>query len=214
MNRADRYPSLLLLLFTGAWVALAIAPVYRQDWLLENVLVFAVVPWLVLSYRRLRFTNAAYTCFFVFLLLHALGAHYTYAEVPYQHWFASLRGNALGDWIVTSRNHYDRLVHFLYGVLISLPAWELIRKHVTPTGLWAFLLPWTFMLSHSVIYETLEMVAAMIFGGPLGQAYLGTQGDVWDGQKDSALAALGSAIMMASLAIRNSRLLHSSFTAR
>lgn len=203
MHRTDRYPLLLLLLFTAWWSALAIAPLYRQDWLLENLLVFLLVPWLIMSYRRVRFSNAAYTCLFVFFALHAIGAHYTYSEVPYERWFASMTGFSLNDWWGATRNHFDRAIHFLYGLLISVPAYELIRRRAKPTGIWAFLLPWTFILSHSVIYETLEWAAAMIFGGPLGAAYLGTQGDEWDAQKDMALASLGAAITLATLALHN-----------
>ena len=67
-----RYPALLLVLFTALWLALAIDPVYRQDWLLENLLVLIAVPTLVLTHRRLRFSNFAYTCLFVFLVAIAV----------------------------------------------------------------------------------------------------------------------------------------------
>jgi putative membrane protein len=202
MQRSDRYPLALFLLFIALWTALGIAPRYRQDWLLENLLVFALIPWLLFSYRNTRFSNAAYACFFVFLLAHSLGAHYTYAEVPYERWISEMTGQSINAWLGTTRNHYDRFVHFLYGLLISVPARELIWKRVRPQGLWTFLLPWTFMLSHSVIYELIEWLAAISFGGPLGQAYLGTQGDEWDSQKDMGMAAIGATVTLALLALR------------
>ena len=67
----------------------AIEPFDRRDWLLENLLVFIAVPLLVANYRRLRFSNFAYTCLFVFFVLHEIGAHYTYSEVPWREWLAA-----------------------------------------------------------------------------------------------------------------------------
>ncbi|HSW33059.1 MAG TPA: DUF2238 domain-containing protein, partial [Steroidobacteraceae bacterium] len=81
MRTEDRYPLALLILFCVIFAALGIAPAYRQDWLLENLLVLVAVPSLVLNYRRLRFSNFAYTCLFIFFVLHEIGAHYTYSEV-------------------------------------------------------------------------------------------------------------------------------------
>lgn len=189
-----RYPLLLLALFLAWWLILAIAPVYRQDWLLENLLVFIAIPLLVLTHGRLRLTNTAYTLLFVFFVLHELGAHYTYSEVPYDSWAQALSGHTLSEVLGLERNHYDRLVHFLYGLLITPAAIELLDARAPQRGIWRWLVPLLFMVSHSTVYELVEWGAAEVFGGDLGQAYLGTQGDVWDGQKDSALAALGALV--------------------
>ncbi len=188
----QRYPAVLLGLFVLIWLALAIRPWYRQDWLLENIIVFVAVPLFILTFRRLRFSNLAYTALFAFLVLHEIGAHYTYSEVPYDQWFEATLGRSLSELAGWERNHYDRLIHFLYGFLIFRLAWELQMARAPATGIWRYLLPTTFMLSHSVIYELVEWAAALIFGGELGMAYLGTQGDVWDAQKDVALAAAGT----------------------
>ena len=196
-----RYPLVLLTLFSLLWIALAIAPVYRQDWLLENVLVFIAVPLFVLTARRLRFSNFAYTCLFVFFALHTIGSHYTYSLVPYDQWFQALTGGSLNGLLGFERNHFDRLIHFLYGLLVAPAAVEIFAHYGRYPRSWAALFPFLFMASHSVIYELIEFAAAMLFGGDLGQAYLGTQGDIWDGQKDMALAMSGSAITVAALAI-------------
>lgn len=200
-----RYPLQLLAAFAIWWTMLAIAPWYREDWLLENLLVFAAVPLLVWSYPRLRLSDAAYTCLFVFLSLHAVGAHYTYAEVPYDRWAQTLTGHILSDALGMQRNHFDRLVHFLYGLLVTPAAIELLDARAPQRGPWRWLLPLLFMVSHSTLYELMEWGAAVVFGGELGQAYLGTQGDVWDAQKDSALAALGAAIAVVACRWRQSR---------
>ena len=196
-----RYPLTLLALFGLLWIALAIAPVYRQDWLLENVLVFIAVPILVMTARRLRFSNFTYTCLFVFFSLHAIGAHYTYALVPYDEWFRALTGGTLNELLGFERNHFDRLVHFLYGLLLAPAAVEIFAHYGRYPRSWAFLFPFLFMASHAGIYELIEWAAALLFGGDLGQAYLGTQGDVWDGQKDMAFAMAGSLITITAMAI-------------
>jgi len=197
-----RYPLALLVAFTAIWIALAITPWYRQDWLLENVIVFVALPLFVSTCPRLRFSSLAYTCLFVFLVLHEVGAHYTYSEVPWREWLSTMAG---GYGTRSGRNHYDRFVHFCYGLLMLPIAWELFAARASPRGLWRWLMPPLFVMSHSVIYELIEWLAAEVFGGDLGMAYLGTQGDAWDAQKDMALAAAGAVvgtILMAATAPR------------
>jgi putative membrane protein len=189
MKPAERYPTVLLLVFAAIWTALAIAPSYRQDWLLENVLTFVAVPLLVATARTLRFSNVAYTCMFIFFVLHAIGAHYTYSEVPWREWLQLQdAGTAPGS---ASRNNYDRFVHFCYGLLMFPAVWELFAARASPQRIWRYLMPVTFLMAHSVIYELIEWGAAELFGGDLGVAYLGTQGDEWDAQKDMGLATAG-----------------------
>lgn len=195
-SSSPRYPLLLLGAYAVIWIWLAIAPRYREDWLLENVLVMLAVPVLVLSWRHLRFSNRAYTQLFAFMVLHAVGAHYTYAEVPYDEAFRTLTGESLNDLFGWKRNHFDRLVHFLYGVLLFRLVWELFAMRAPARGIWRQILPLGFMFSHGMIFEVFEWIAAEWFGGDLGEAYLGTQGDVWDAQKDMALAALGSVLAL------------------
>jgi putative membrane protein len=191
----SRAAPLLLAVFALFWLALAIEPRFRQDWALENALVAIAAPLLVWQYRRWwRFTVPAYVCLFIFFSLHIIGAHYTYSEVPYDEWARTLTGESLDKALGFTRNHYDRFVHFAYGLLLALPAVELLDRRAPPQGLWRWLLPVLFVSSHSVIYEMIEWAAAAVFGGDLGVAYLGTQGDAWDAQKDMFLASFGAAI--------------------
>jgi putative membrane protein len=198
MRPTDRYPLALLLAFIAIFAAFAVAPWYRQDWLLENVLVLVAVPALVLTYRHLRFSNFAYTCLFVFFVLHEIGAHYTYSEVPWREWLAAITGT---EAATAGRNHYDRFVHFTYGLLLMPSAVELVEARMSPRGMWRWLTPLLIIMSHSVIYEMVEWAAAAMFGGDLGAAYLGTQGDEWDAQKDMALATAGAVTGLVLLAI-------------
>lgn len=192
----SRTPNWLFGAYLCIWIWLGIAPFYREDWLLENVLVFIALPLFIRSAQFWRFSDASYVCLFVFFVLHALGAHYTYSEVPYDAWARALTGHSINDALGWDRNHFDRLVHFSYGLLLLPASVELFDRVAPPRGLWRTLLPVLFIMSHSVIYELIEWGAAMVFGGDLGQAYLGTQGDVWDAQKDTAMATLGAVTSM------------------
>lgn len=195
-GRHDAGFALILLgAFLLVFALLAIEPATRSDWLLENALVVAALGWLIPSYRRLPLSNLACGLLFAFGVLHEIGAHHQYSDVPYDRWFAAVSGGLSLDALFGfERNQYDRLVHFLYGLLITPVAAEVIAARVRLRGVWLFLLPVTFMMSHSLIYELIEWFAASVFGGEIGQAYLGTQGDVWDAQKDMLLATLGSLV--------------------
>ena len=190
----DRYALTLLAVFLLVFAALAYAPHYRQDWLLENVLVFILVPAAILSHFVLPLSRISYTLIFVFLCWHEVGAHYTYAEVPYDRWFEAAFGTGLNDLLGWDRNHFDRLVHFLWGLLLTYPVREVFIRLSNAKGFWTYLFPFLVAISTSTIFELLEWAAAIIFGGELGIAYLGTQGDVWDAHKDTSLAMLGSFI--------------------
>ena len=181
------------------WLALAVDPVDRADWALENALVFLFVPALAWSWRRFRLSRVSYACIALFLVLHAVGAHYTYSEVPYREWLAALTG---GPADTASRNHFDRFVHFSYGLLLAYPARELFFRVAQARGFWSYVLPLDVVLATSALFELIEWGAASLFGGDLGAAYLGTQGDEWDAHKDMALAGLGALIaMLATLAV-------------
>ena len=182
-NQGARYPLALLGVYSIWWLILAIHPEYPKDWLLENLLVFVALGLLIWFYRKLRFSNFSYTMVFIFLCIHAIGAHFTYSEVPYREWLGLP---------LDGRNHFDRWVHFLYGFLLMPAFIELLAARAEIQGIWRNLLPVSLVMAQSDLYELIEWLAAEIFGGPLGQAYLGTQGDVWDAQKDSALAATGA----------------------
>ena len=192
-SRTDRrYALTLLALFWLCWVPLAIAPWYRQDWLLENALVFIGLPLVMVGWRRYHFSRGATTALFLFALLHIIGAHYTYAEVPYNAWGRALFGSGPNDWLGLHRNHFDRLVHFLFGLLFMPSLSELFAQKPGLNRRWQAAFAVCVVLSVSALYEMLEWWAAVQFGGDLGQAYLGTQGDVWDAQKDMAMAGLGA----------------------
>ncbi len=205
-----RYVVVLALALAGLWLCLALAPVDRQTWLLENALLVVFVASLAFSYRRFPLSRLSYTLIFVFLCLHSVGAHYTYSLVPYDQWVASLTGHTLSDLTGWQRNHYDRFVHLCFGLLLGYPGREVFVRVAGARGFWGYLLPVLLMMSFSVLYELIEWGAAVVFGGELGMHYLGTQGDVWDGHRDMALASLGAVLAMSVTATVN-RLLQRDF---
>jgi putative membrane protein len=183
--------------YLAVWAALAVAPYDRGDWLLENLPVFAAAALLVATHRVFVFSNLSYLLIAVFLSLHAVGAHYTYSLTPF------------GDWLARTfdlaRNPYDRLVHFTFGLLLAYPLHEMARRVLHLRGGWSQAVPLVAVLSLSSAYEIVESWAARIVDPELGQAFLGTQGDEWDAQKDMTLAILGATLALASSALYRAR---------
>ena len=186
--RTNRVLQGLVLWLIVIWIITAINPYYPKDWLIENLLVFVYAALLIFTYRRFQFSNFSYALFTVFLSLHLIGAHYTYAETPLGFWL-----QPIFDF---DRNHYDRIVHFSYGLLCAYPLREILLRQATVIQSWSYFLAVTGILAFSAFYEVLEAVVAVLVSPELGAAYLGTQGDQWDAQKDSFLAFLGAIIAM------------------
>lgn len=197
---------MLAVLFAVWWTALAIHPWHRGDWLLENALVLAAAVLVAVCYRRLKFSRVSYTLIFVFMCLHEVGAHYTYAEVPYDAWWQHLTGRTFNSLVGWQRNNFDRVVHFAYGLLLAYPVREIFLRVANVRGFWGYFLPLDLTMSTSMLYELFEWGAASVFGGDLGQAYLGAQGDPWDAHKDMAMASLGALMSMCVTAAINWRL--------
>jgi len=191
-----RYLLVLGAVFGVVWLVMAIRPNDRGVWLLENLLVMVGVGLLGGLHQRLLFSRVSYTLIFIFLCLHQVGAHYTYALVPYDAWFQSLFGRTFNSLVGWDRNNFDRIVHFTYGLLLAYPVREIFLRIADVRGFWGYFLPLDLTMSTSMFYELLEWAVAVVFGGDAGQAYLGTQGDEWDAHKDMALASLGALIAM------------------
>lgn len=181
------FPKVLLLLYFVIWLLLAINPKYRFDWLLENLLIFVSVPFLIFTYKNFRLSNASYILIFIFLLFHTTGSHYTYSEVPF--------GKTISECFGASRNHYDRFVHFIFGLLLTYPTRELfLILSKTQGKIWTFYIPVLIMISFGEGYELMEWITAMIVAPDAGIAFLGSQKDVFDAQKDISLNLTGTLI--------------------
>lgn len=183
-------------LFAAEFVLLGISPLSRADWMLENALTVGLVGGLALTYRTFRFSGVSYALMFVFLSLHEIGSHYTYSLVPYDEWSRRWLGFSIDRAFGFERNQFDRVIHFTYGLFFAYPIREVFLRVAAVRGFWGYFLPLDLTMSTSMMYELIEWGAAVYFGGELGQAYLGTQGDPWDAQKDMALASLGALVSM------------------
>ena len=202
----NRYLLVLAVIFAVEWIVLAISPLDRADWALENVIVAVFVVLIAFTYKKFPLSRVSYTMIFLFLMLHEVGAHYTYAEVPYDEWFNNIFGYSLNQSMGFERNHFDRLVHFCYGLLLAYPIREVFIRIADVRGFWGYFLPVDLTMSTSMMFELFEWGAAELFAGDLGIAYLGAQGDIWDAHKDMALASLGALIAMLVTAFINIKL--------
>lgn len=166
-----------------AWSA--INPAGRFNWLMETLPAIVGGAILLLTYRRFRFTTVTYVLVWLFALILMTGGHYTYANVPI--------GNWLRDTFAHSRNHFDRFGHFFQGVIPAMLARELmIRTSPLKPGKWLLLCCTSIALAISACYELFEWQYAVQFGGKQADDFLGSQGDIWDAQKDMFMALLGA----------------------
>ena len=172
--------------FAFVWSNSLVGTTDIANWLLENTLTFIFVAFLVISYKKHQFSDLSYLLVCIYLCLHVYGSKYTYAENPFGYW--------LKDAFNMSRNHYDRIVHFSFGFLLAYPMREMFLKWLKYPRWVAWLLPIEITLSISAFYELIEWAVADLFFKAQGNAYLGTQGDVWDAQKDIFLAFCGAII--------------------
>jgi putative membrane protein len=165
-------------IYVIVWIIMAINPKYPQDWLLENVLVFFIFPFIIWMDKKHHYSLLSIVLFLLFASLHSLGSHYTYAEM--EHF------DIITQFFGFERNHFDRLVHFLFGLLLFRILFEMITPGIA-TVKTALLFTFTMIVS----------ISALIFHPGLGTAFLGTQGDVWDAQQDTLVATIGALINMA-----------------
>jgi putative membrane protein len=185
----NRLLQLFAVLYGAVWIWAAIAPKERSTWLLENLLVVVAVGLMVWICRVRPLSDFSNLMIVVFLTFHTVGSHYTYSLVP------------LGDWMKETfgfeRNHYDRVIHFTFGFLLAYPLREVLLRSPTLGRKWVDVVAFTLIATFSGFYELIEWGAAAVVDPESGTAFLGTQGDEFDSQKDHALACLGAVITLA-----------------
>ena len=180
MNRY--FPHLLAGTYLIFTIFLGIDPVSREVWIAEIIPVIAIFIFLVFSFRSFRFSNLAYGLMFIWIFWHTIGGHYTFANVPFG-WFSELLGS--------DRNHFDRIGHFVIGFYAyGMAEWLLRNNHCGLKLALSFSL--FFIMSVAAGYEIIEWWYAAIEGGDAGVEFLGSQGDIWDAQKDMLSDTLGA----------------------
>lgn len=184
--KKNRFQHFLLIIYIIVWAAFAISPVYRPQWWLENYLVFAFFLFLILSYKKYNLSDLSYLLITIFLLLHVIGSHYGYSNVPI--------GFTIRNTFDLARNPFDRIVHFLFGFLFAYPIYEFLKRYSVQKNSWLYILPVNFIISLSAIYEIIEAAAAWILPPEQYDPFVGLQGDIWDGYKDMLLVSIGGAL--------------------
>jgi putative membrane protein len=161
-----------------------------------TVALVLAAPWLL---RRWPLSTSAVACIWLFLLLHTLGARWIYSYVPYDDWARAVSGHDISSLFGTTRNGYDRLVHFSFGALLTLPIAEsALRRGGLPWG-WSLAFAFAAVGLGSALYEIFEWLLTIMAAGETADYYNGQQGDVWDAQKDMAAAQVGSALALIAL---------------
>jgi putative membrane protein len=173
-----------ILIFILVWADSLIGTTDLANWLIENMLTFIFVGFFLITYRRFHFSDLTYLLICVYLCLHVYGSKYTYAENPFGFWLQNI--------LHLERNHYDRIVHFAFGFLLAYPMREFFLKWLKYPRWVSWLLPIEITLSVGAFYEIIEWAVADLFFKSHGDSYLGTQGDIWDAQKDIFLAFCGA----------------------
>lgn len=190
-----KFIGVLAVICAAVWIVTAIRPLDRQAWVLENILLVLFVVTLSFAHRRLQLSNASYLFIALFVLLHIVGAHYTYAKMPLGLWAKNFFG--------FSRNHFDRVAHFGFGFFLAFPVRELLRRFSGIQRAWSFWIPIAVILAVSGFFEILESIVADVIAPGKGVDWLGGQGDEWDAQNDMLSALLGALSMMSVVALTN-----------
>lgn len=170
-------------------------PKYMDVWITENAMLAVGLPALIFLGWYFKLSNLSYTLITIFLCMHIVGAHYSYAETPF--------GYVLQDWLGSSRNMYDRLVHLSFGLLMAFPIREIFFRLAKTKGFWAYYIPLDLIISLSALFELIEWAAVELSGFAAGADYLGMQGDIFDAQKDIAMATLGGSITLFIIGVLN-----------
>lgn len=171
-----------------------IRPPFPSELILQHIPTIVGLVLMVGATRAVWMTNVSFYCLSTFLLLHIVGARWIYSFVPYDEWSAAITGQPLSEQFGWQRNHYDRLVHLASGLLFVPPVSELTQRRlrISPTD--GVFIGIAAVLAIGAVYEVLEWQIAMAFSPEMAESYNGQQGDIWDPQKDLALAGLGAII--------------------
>ena len=189
------FPHFLLAIYIIEFIICGINPYSRDVWWAENVPIFAIVAFLTILYiRNVRFSNSAYFLMAILPFLHTIGGHYTFERVPFD-WFNNFFG--------FERNMFDRVGHFSVGFYAIGLAEYLIKYKKVSTNFWAYFTGLAFIMSVAATYEIIEWQYAVKEGGDAGLAFLGSQGDIWDAQKDMWMDTLGAIVGLIIFKIKN-----------
>jgi putative membrane protein len=199
LTSVTRLQSTLLAVLAALTAASCIKAPFPSQMYLQHLPTAAAIVALGTLPRRYKISDAAFACLVAFLALHVLGARYIYSYVPYDDWSRALFGFSLSARFHWQRNHFDRVVHFFFGLLWVYPVWEIFRRHFRVPDKFARYVAIEFVMAFSMLYELFEWGLAMVLSPQDAGAYNGQQGDIWDAQKDMSFAVAGA--LLATVAI-------------
>ena len=189
--------SAMLLAVVAALVRSCFGAPYPDDLALQHIITVATLVALAASIAWFPLSHGSLAALLAFVLLHVIGARYLYSYVPYDLWAEQLIGVDISQTFGFERNHYDRLVHFGFGLLIAWPVREVVLRYIGAPRRWSYYLVVDFIIASSALYELVEWLVAISLSPEAAENYNGQQGDIWDAHKDMALAAGGALLSMA-----------------
>ena len=193
MTRIERVS--LGVLVAAALASCVYAPFPSQMYL-QHLPTAAAIVLLPFAAKRRLFSPTAFVCVVAFLLLHVLGARFIYSYVPYDQWSEKLLGLNLTSYFGFRRNHYDRVVHFAFGLLAIRPVWEILTSRFKVPPRFALYASVEFVLAFSLVYELFEWGLTMVLSPADAGAYNGEQGDIWDAHRDMSCAFIGALLAL------------------
>jgi putative membrane protein len=193
----DSFNRLVLATFLVLWAFSCIRVPYPEFFVMQHVPTVLAVIALIVAERKQLLNRLGFALVILFLLLHLLGARYLYSFVPYDVWSQQLLGVRITDRFGFTRNHYDRLVHFSFGLLFVYPVAYCFKQRLHINSWWSATLAIAMIVAASALYEIAEWLTAMTCAPDWADAYNGQQGDTWDAQRDMAIATLGGIISFA-----------------
>ncbi len=179
----------MIVLFILYWVFTFIKTHDYENWFVENLLVFIFIAFFIWQHQFAKqLSTFSFACLFFFVMMHISGSQFAYTHHPIGEWMKTLFG--------LQRNMYDRIVHFSFGLLIAVPLKEFIIQKTTINSKLAFTLSMLWICTMAMVFELIEWIVGGVIFPDTGTDYVGTQGDVWDPQKDMALAIVGAFIIL------------------
>lgn len=180
-----------------------LSPIYPEQMFLQHFATIIIAGFLIYDIKIDFLSKTAFTGILLFMVLHAIGARYIYSMVPYNDWSLNILGWDMQSYFGWERNHYDRLVHFLFGVLILPFSVEFVTKKFNIHFRAALLMGLLLIQTFSMFYEIFEWLLTVFLSDDQAENYNGQQGDPWDAHKDMALAMLGSVLCAVGLVLKS-----------
>lgn len=198
-----RTKALLVIWVIFLLIITCIHPVYPNEIFLQHIPTVIMIAFFIYVTIKNNLSNKAFLCLVLLITFHIIGARWNYSNTPYNQWIKSVSGFDLHEFFGFKRNHYDRLVHFVYGLFMIIPASEIYNRWLNLPAKFSKHVAFLFVLASSLVYELMEWGIAIVMSPEQAEAYNGQQGDWWDAQKDMALAMFGALLTLVILRLKS-----------